>query len=461
MDGERLLKKGQVLAIIGRVGAGKTSLINGILGEMNKSHGVVAVAALHSGFGLATQHPWVQNGTIKDNILFGSSLDITRYRSVLSACALDEDLRGLPQRDDTLCGENGALLSGGQRARVALARAVYQNKSIYILDDVLSAVDGPVARHIMRHCIHGILSGKTVILLTHHINLLSKVDWIISMHNGTVESQGPAAVILSDLLSYEELSDDWWDEVVDSQSTGAVARRPSLDIFTAAEATPSKLLARTRKGSRDEERDFGELSCAVYMTYITAIGGFLTAAIFLSLLLMQSSRNLTDMWLAYWVSHVTHADNTSGTTLLPAFENVVFGTKPNPPEMSTTLADNMQWLSPLNPLHQVMSLQALINKTSETVDPGTKFYLTVYGILAVSNTLFTLMRAFLFAYGGLCAARTLHCRLLDAVLYAKITFFDNNPLGRILNRFSTDMYTVDDSLPFQMNILLAQIFGLI
>ncbi|XP_068230080.1 ATP-binding cassette sub-family C member 10 isoform X2 [Palaemon carinicauda] len=452
------MSKGQIVAVVGRVGSGKTSLLNAILAEMNKSHGVVAVASLHTGFGLATQEPWIQNATIKDNILFGSSLDISRYRTVISACALEDDLRGFPRKDETVCGENGALLSGGQRARVALARAVYQNKSIYILDDVLSAVDGPVARHIMRHCIQGFLSGKTVILMTHHVSLLTRVDWIIHMHNGTIESQGPPAVILSNLLTPDELSDDWWNEA-DVDSSGEVSRRPSLDIFTTTDFTPAKPAER-RKGSHEEERDYGELNAAVYLTYFSAVGAFLAVAIAISLILMQTSRNLTDLWLSYWVTQVTRI-NSTGTTLYVEDQSLEpwFETGTQAPSSMLSFPDTFQWLGSTNP---VLATQELKNSTSSVgVDQDTRFYLTVYGILATSNTLFTLMRAFLFAYGGLCAAKNLHRKLLDAVLYAKITFFTNNPLGRILNRFSTDVYTIDDTLPFQMNILLAQVSGLI
>ncbi|XP_042231259.1 ATP-binding cassette sub-family C member 10-like [Homarus americanus] len=457
------LSKGQVVAIVGRVGSGKTSVLNAILAEMTKTHGVVAVAALHNGFGLATQLPWIQNGSIKDNILFGSSLDISRYKSVLSVCALDEDLHALPLRDNTMCGENGSSLSGGQKARVALARAVYQNKSIYLLDDVLSAVDRPVAQHIMKKCIHGFLAGRTVLLATNTVSLLTKTDWVISIQNGEINSQGPPSVVLPKLLSAEELSDDWWDETesVETKSSGAVSRRPSLDIFATGHGKSTDSI---RKGDNEEERDYGELSSSVYYTYIVALGSVLSLTIFLSMILMQSSRNLTDMWLAYWVSQVT-GRNSSGLTALVDKDTTPWmgaGTRPDPPKMATALTDSMQWFSSINPMHQFLAVQELPESdVSAVVDPSTKFYLTVYGILAASNTIFTLMRAFLFAYGGICAAKALHKQLLDAVLYAKISFFDNNPLGRILNRFSSDLYTVDDSLPFQMNIFFAQVFGLL
>ena len=100
--------------------------MNAILGEVEKVNGLVAVAALHQGFGLATQKPWIQNLSIKENITFGSTLDSSRYKAVLFACALERDLQMMSHRDDTKCGENGSCLSGGQKARLALARAVYQ-----------------------------------------------------------------------------------------------------------------------------------------------------------------------------------------------------------------------------------------------------------------------------------------------------------------------------------------------
>ncbi|XP_047483384.1 ABC transporter C family member 13-like [Penaeus chinensis] len=455
------LSKGQVVAVVGKVGAGKTSLLNALLAEMSKTRGIVAVAALHNGFGYASQQPWIQNGSIKDNILFGSSLDTNRYRAVLSACALEDDLRTLSLQDETRCGENGSSLSGGQKARVALARAVYQNKSIYILDDVLSAVDGPVARHIMRHCIHGLLAGRTVVLTTHHLTLLTKADWVIRMDNGVIESQGPPAVILPSLVSPEELSDEWWEDAEDPQVSGAKLRRISLDVFAAGQ---SKATDAMRKIDEMEERDYGELSNAVYVTFATAVGGILTAAIFFSFILMQGSRNLTDIWLAYWVSQVTSDNSTGSTVLLQGGVSTPWAgtaSRPDPPKMTSPNSDPLQWLIPGSPVHQVLFVQELPEtNVLADVDPSTKFYLTVYGILAASNTVFTLMRSFLFAYGGICAARYIHRRLLDSVLYAKMSFFDNNSLGRILNRFSSDLYTVDDSLPFQMNIFFAQAFGL-
>lgn len=221
-----------------------------------------------------------------------------------------------------------------------------------------------------------------------------------------------------------------------------------------------------------EGRETGELSWNVLVTYLSAVGIPLVTLILLSLTLMQASRNMADLWLAYWVSRQSQTNSTGSQLFLldPPAPWLSPGTHPHPPSSvgEGATASTSHWLAPPStPLHQFLAVNELTSaepeRATETgggMDASNKFYLLVYGVLAASNSLFTLMRAFLFAYGGVTAARTLHKRLLDAVLYAKITFHDNNPLGRILNRFSSDLYSLDDTLPFQTNILLAQLFGL-
>ncbi|XP_050731824.1 ATP-binding cassette sub-family C member 10-like [Eriocheir sinensis] len=469
--------KGQVVAVVGRVGSGKSSLLSAVCAEMNKCGGAVAVAGLENGFGLATQRPWIQHASIKDNILFGCSLDITRYREVLSACALDDDLLNLPQRDNTLCGENGSALSGGQKARVALARAVYQNKWMYVLDDVFTSVDPPVALHLMRHCVHNLLAGRTVLLTSPVLPLLARVDWVLRMAGGRVVMQGPPREVLQGELTPEELAAAWWGDGRDRGVGGVPKRRLShLDPFDVvaenggagggrpvSSPSPSYLTPVMEA----EEQEEGEISGAIFTTYLSAVGPLLVGLIALSLTLMQASRNLSDLWLAYWVTQNLPANSTGSKLFLdePPAPWLAPGTPTHPSSSPATgMGGAAHWMAPsTSPLHQFLAVRevgaAAESKGKSALNP-TDFYLTVYGVLAAANTLFTLMRAFLFAYGGVTAARTLHKRLLDSVLYAKITFFDNNPLGRTLNRFSSDLYSLDDSLPFQLNIFLAQVFGL-
>ena len=159
--------------------------------------------------------------------------------------------------------------------------------------------------------------------------------------------------------------------------------------------------------------------------YWRAVGVLLSPLVLVSLAAMQISRNLTDVWLAHWVTEETQSNNSQ-------------------PNISYYLhADT----------------DTVLAVTTDPASFSVKYYLIVYGIIAVANTLFSLMRAFLFAYGGICAARTIHSKLLKTVIRGKISFFDTTPAGQILNRFSSDLATVDDSLPFILNIFLANLLG--
>ena len=227
------IARGEVVAIIGKTGSGKSTLLHAILAELIKNEGIVAVAALHHGFGYSAQDPWIQDLTIRENILFDAEFDQNRYDQVLFSCALFDDLRLMPKGDLTKCGENGQCLSGGQRARVSLARAIYQQKGIYILDAPLSSVDGPVARHIMKEVVLGFLKGKTVILTTHHIHLTTQCSTIVNMDRGRITHVGPPDDILPHFLSSQELLRDWWHDdsmrtSAEWAATGAVPRSNTL-----------------------------------------------------------------------------------------------------------------------------------------------------------------------------------------------------------------------------------------
>ncbi|XP_076441602.1 ATP-binding cassette sub-family C member 10-like [Babylonia areolata] len=421
--------KGQLVGVIGRVGSGKSSLLNAILAEMSRLRGQVSVQGLQRGFALVSQESWIQNATVRDNILFHRPYVMSRYEAVLSACALTEDLKVLPAGDMTEVGENGVTLSGGQKARVALARAVYQDKDIYLLDDPLAAVDAHVARHLMQNCILGLLRNKTCILCTHHVRFLLQADVVMVMEDGKVRKIGPPEEILHTLPQSPE---------------GGRRGKPE-------EEEEEELTTGEGEGGmmEQEEKEKGVVKLAVYSAYWKAVGPCLSPLVLLSLFLMQASRNTSDWWLSYWVSNSHSGDHGNGSSWtqesvllsLSAFYPVRVPGEDSP---SMGLQDNTTpWIN-----------------VTETEDNVT-FYLTVYGCLAGANSVFTLLRAFLFAYGGICAAKVMHKRLLTSVLKAPVLFFDTTPLGRIINRFSSDMYAIDDSLPFQLNIFLAQIFGIL
>uniref|UniRef100_A0A7G3AAP6 ABC-type xenobiotic transporter n=1 Tax=Lutzomyia longipalpis TaxID=7200 RepID=A0A7G3AAP6_LUTLO len=382
------VRKGELVCLEGPVGGGKSSLLGAIIADMNLIRGTVSIQDVNSGFGYVAQSPWLQRGTIRENILWGSVFDEQRYKNVISACALSEDLTQLGG-DLVGVGEGGRTLSGGQRARVALARAVYQNKAIYLIDDVLSALDAHVAAHIVKHCLLGLLASKTRIVVTENRVLLHHANQIFNVNGGKV--------IQSELMSEYELSDG--DVDVNLQNA-------SENVFTSVQLQyPTEDDKKSVDSIMMEEtREYGTIRSSVIFSYWKAMSGSVAFAVFIAITLMQVSRNVSDVWLAHWVSQYT---------------------------------------------------------TNTTENPSLGYFLGIYAGLASSNSVFTLVRAFLFAYAGIRAATHVHRKLLKKVFATKFQFFDITPLGRILNRFSSDTYTIDDTLPFIFNILLAQIFGLV
>ncbi|NXH43271.1 MRP7 protein, partial [Dicaeum eximium] len=430
------VRKGMLLGVVGKVGSGKSSLLAAITGELIKQGGRVYVCDLEQGFGLATQEPWIQFTTVRENILFGREYDARLYKEVLEACALSEDLNILPAGDQTEVGENGVTLSGGQKARIALARAVYQEKELYLLDDPLAAVDADVANHIMWKCIFGALKHKTRVLCTHRTEFLEKADALLLMDNGRIVKTGTPADILPLVEAFPKFKDT--DRGHKDKGLFLMRLRVEEAIKTQAEEpTPNNNLIQ-----KEEEKKEGAVAFQVYKAYWMAMGSCLAISILFSLFLMQASRNISDWWLSYWISSISQNANTSVMSCsasLPSPELLLFSTA--------------GLVSPIQDLDKTPA------PPNGSVDVN--FYLIVYGSIAGANSLFTIIRAFLFAYGALRAAAVIHDRLLQRVLKATVTFFDTTPTGRILNRFSSDLYCVDDSLPFILNIFLANIYGLL
>lgn len=188
------VQNGSLTSVVGSFGSGKSSLISALLGEINKNNGTVNI---HGSIALVSQQAWIQNSTLRNNVLFGNSFDEVFYNKVIEACALLPDLEILPAGDLTEIGEKGINLSGGQKQRVSLARAIYANADIYLLDDPLSAVDSHVGKHIFEQVIgpNGLLKNKTRIFVTHTITFLPQSSQILVLKDGEISESG----------SYQEL----------------------------------------------------------------------------------------------------------------------------------------------------------------------------------------------------------------------------------------------------------------
>lgn len=428
------ITKGSLVVVVGKVGCGKSSFLAALTGELTRLSGVVYVADREFGFGLASQEPWIQHASVRDNILFGKDYDPAFYQAVISACALSDDLNVLPNGDKTEVGENGVTLSGGQKARLALARAVYMDKDIYLLDDPLAAVDSDVAEHLMKKCIMELLRGKTRILCTHRIEFVDRADVVVLMDDGMIIKTGTPAEILPlvEAVPKKRKNDH---NMKEKDGMEHEEEEPG--------SSPDRCVDDDPDLSGAEQKQVGGLAWKVYQTYWVAVGGVLGASILMSLLLMQASKNVSDWWLSHWISELKNNGST-GT---------------NGSSSGAFSSPHLLLFSPgglISPLSSAVQTFPSNNMSSDV-----KFYLTVYSSIAAANTVFTALRAFLFAYGAICAATTIHNRLLDRVLKATVTFFDTTPMGRVLNRFSSDLYTVDDSLPFLLNILLATVFSLL
>ncbi|KAK3126734.1 hypothetical protein QOZ80_7AG0561540 [Eleusine coracana subsp. coracana] len=196
------VRQGELVAVVGTVGSGKSSLLGCILGEMRRVSGTVTVRGATA---YVAQTAWIQSGTVMDNILFGLEMDKERYREVIRVCGLEKDLEVMELGDLTEIGERGITLSGGQRQRVQLARAVYQDCDVYLLDDVFSAVDAHTGAEIFKECVRGALQNKTVVLVTHQVDFLHDADAIHVMKDGKIVQSGKYSDLLQQGSDFAEL----------------------------------------------------------------------------------------------------------------------------------------------------------------------------------------------------------------------------------------------------------------
>lgn len=179
--------KSGLCAIVGPTGCGKSTLLNVILGELDVNSGSVMINGTIS---YASQTPWIFEDSIRNNIVFVEDFDEKRYKKVVDVCALKQDFKFLPQGDMTIVSEGGTSLSGGQRARINLARAIYKQSDIYLLDSPLSALDTHVAKHIFEKCFKQFLRGKVCVLVTHQLEHLNNVQQVIALNNGRIDING-------------------------------------------------------------------------------------------------------------------------------------------------------------------------------------------------------------------------------------------------------------------------------
>ncbi|KDO34459.1 hypothetical protein SPRG_18920 [Saprolegnia parasitica CBS 223.65] len=413
--------RGELVVLHGAVGQGKSSLCSALLGEMQKLSGSVFVGGQVA---YLAQQAWIQNTTIRENILFGQPYDRTKYAKVLDACALQSDLASLPASDRTEIGQKGINLSGGQKARIALARACYSDADIFILDSPLSAVDAIVASEIFTKCFLGLLAKKTVLLVTHNPEIIESSavartllvqdgQLIESTHDSprTRQEATPAVTPLKARTPYWEES-----EVVEYPAPGPrheMLVTPSLRtpysynaremLYTPREPVAGQSFEESGRLIADEERAEGRVSKEVVVAYLGAMGGCCTfVVIAFTTIAMQVLKVGSDLWLTRWSNESEGED-------------------------------------------------------AATFAASSELGMGIYAGLALGScAMITLQTASVFVY-GLRGSQKLFDAMLSSLLEAPMRFFDTNPIGRILNRFGDDVGSCDMGIPFSLGPILFEV----
>ncbi|KAG8746879.1 hypothetical protein FRC12_014196 [Ceratobasidium sp. 428] len=289
--------EGVLTLVCGPTGSGKSSLLSALLGEMDQVEGEVYLpkepARLNEKTGLqvaisyCAQQPWLQHQSIKDNILFGLPFDEDRYRLTLGCCALLPDLAIFEDGDETEIGEKGISLSGGQKARVALARAVYARTQVVILDDILSAVDSPTAEYLIQKCLLGpLMKDRTVVLVTHHVDLvLPLVSWVVKLNEGRIEAQGTVANLRAS------------GALVSANSHRTTVQGSKTEHSVAKDDTKVKEPKDAKKLVEDEKKSIGNVKLRVYKAYLSASSYWLFGMLIAFLAIDQLSECRTTQFL--------------------------------------------------------------------------------------------------------------------------------------------------------------------
>jgi ABC-type multidrug transport system fused ATPase/permease subunit len=465
MDLNLKFRVGKLNVVVGPTGSGKTSLLMGLLGEMTKLKGEVYLpgggsredltpdpdTGLTESIAYCAQQAWLVNGTVKDNIVFASEFNQKRYDDVIDACSLKRDLEILDAGDETIVGEKGVTLSGGQKQRISLARALYSKARHVLLDDVLSAVDAHTAKWIFHNALHGkLMANRTCILVTHNVTLcLPQAEFAVVLENGRMVAQGTAAEVINSGKLTEDLTK--------SRPASREASRPSSEEPTEAgeEADGANVTINGKPDSKktpasntqDEKKAEGGVKLSIIMMYLRAMGPWyywLGATI--AFVAAQISSVSTNLWIRTWAnayadkgyaamghhhrSPITHAPTLSGT-----------GTCMN----SGTCSWNIPFFAqPEEQSYSYNAMQTTFGASHPDVDSA--YFLSVYAVLGLIFMFITFLReGFLFG-GSLAASRRIHERLIQKVTHAKFRFFDQTPLGQLMNRFSKDIESIDQEV---------------
>ncbi|XP_067948319.1 multidrug resistance-associated protein 1-like [Watersipora subatra] len=442
---------GSLTAVVGQVGSGKSSLLAACVGDMHKHSGKVVVKG---DVAFAAQQAWIQNATVRENILFGMPFDQKKYDTIVDAVALRPDFKILDHGDMTAIGEKGINLSGGQKQRVSLARACYSEADLYYLDDPLSAVDAHVGKHIFEHVIgpNGILKGKTRVLVTHGLQWLPEADHIAVLSHSTITESGSYDELMAQKGAFCHFVEEY--SIPDAEAeTPQVLSEPDLEDRLAENAdrlkkgmelgeseqlrgefVMSALLSEVEgsyalsalsaepasHGTMPKDENDVKVTKDVYKLFAKAMGYLRLTAVFINMCLLGGLTIFSSIWLSSW---------TDDPRFLPATEDQYSYTE--------------KW-------------------------KATEKYLVVYCLLAIAQGGIYCAVAYSVSKCAVSASSYIHGMLLSKVMKAQMMFFDTRSLGQILNRFSKDIDAVDNilgitAMPMSLvlNVVLATVIIII
>jgi ABC-type multidrug transport system fused ATPase/permease subunit len=461
MDLDVQFRVGKLNVVVGPTGSGKTSLLMALLGEMTKLKGDVYLpggrsredltpdpeTGLTESVAYCAQQAWLVNGTVKENIVFASEWDAKRYNDVIAACSLKRDLEILDGGDETIVGEKGVTLSGGQKQRISLARAMYSKARHVLLDDVLSAVDSHTAKWIFDYALNGdLMLNRTCILVTHNVSLcLPHAEYGIVLENGRIVTQGTAHEVIDSGKLTEEVTKSRPESRGNSKAPSQVpSDQDETEGDAAGEADTKKPSA---SKSQEETKAEGGVKLSIIVLYLKAMGPwYYWVGATIAFLAQQISSVSTNLWIRTWanayaekgVSTMGHRRSSPITHAPTIFGS---GTCLN----SGTCSWNMPYMS--QPQEQHYSYNAMQTSfTTSDSDVNSTYFLIIYAILGLTFMFITFIQeGFLFG-GSLAASRRVHERLIHKITHAKFRFFDQTPLGQLMNRFSKDIESVDQEV---------------
>ncbi|KAH8100094.1 P-loop containing nucleoside triphosphate hydrolase protein [Cristinia sonorae] len=384
---------GQLTAIVGPVGTGKTSLLEAMIGEMRKTSGTVK---FKGSVAYCPQTAWIQNATVRDNICFGRPFEEAKYWKAVRDACLETDLEMLPNGDMTEVGERGISLSGGQKQRINICRAIYVDADIQIFDDPLSALDAHVGKSVFNNVFLNASAGKTRVLVTHALHFLPQVDYIYTVVEGKIAERGTYSELIANEGAFsrfirdfgaKEETEEKEEEAVEEGEEGKKEEKPK-------KATAGPALMQV------EERNTGAVAGAIYKEYLKAgRGGIIIPSLLLCMVFLQGAQVMSSYWLVYW--------------------------------------QEMKFNQPSG------------------------FYMGIYAALGISQTLGFFLLGYCFALLTFYSSRELHRAAIKRVMNAPMSFFETTPLGRIMNRFSKDIDTIDNLLGDAMRMFSSTLSNIV